>query len=201
MAYLEGEESELNVEDIRGIWVASDDSEVVERIKAIAPSYLPNVSNNTIFWAAGGVEGGPKISQTATRTDKEVGGGQGRIESQERRKPIGPPTHVPNPNVVLVSLYGWARGTPEGSATSARASARCTTFFLQRSALAKRVFLRQWRNFCGSKPLPQSFLEAKRWSRALACSRWETVFTTRSWYGCCFLCLAQERVAIVDSLQ
>lgn len=74
MEYLDGGESELNVEDIRGIWVASDDSEVVGRIKEIAPNYLPNVDNNAIFWASGGVEGGPEISRTATRTDKEVGG-------------------------------------------------------------------------------------------------------------------------------
>eukprot|EP00903_Cladosiphon_okamuranus_P005843 g5784.t1 len=75
VAYLEGQESQLNVEDIRGIWVASDDSGVVDRIKEIAPSYLPNVDNSTIFWASGGVEGGPDISQTQTRTDKETYGG------------------------------------------------------------------------------------------------------------------------------
>lgn len=78
VTYLQGEESQLDVEDIRGIWVASDDSGVVDRIKAIAPSYLPNVGNSTIFWASGGVEGGPEISQTATRTDKEV---RGRIRT------------------------------------------------------------------------------------------------------------------------
>lgn len=82
MAYLEGRESQLNVEDIRGIWVASDDSGVVDRIKEIAPSYLPNVDNSTIFSASGGVKAGPEISRTATRTDKEVGGGS-RIELQQ----------------------------------------------------------------------------------------------------------------------
>eukprot|EP00752_Nemacystus_decipiens_P018203 g16332.t1 len=73
--YLDGGESELDVEDIRGVWVASDDSGVVDRIKEIAPKYLPNVDNNTIFWASGGVEGGPEISRTSTRTDKETYGG------------------------------------------------------------------------------------------------------------------------------
>lgn len=79
VAYLEGDETQLNVEDIRGIWVASDDSGVVDRIKEIAPSYLPNVDNSTIFWAAGGVEGGPEIPRVTTRTDKEV-------QTQERRE-------------------------------------------------------------------------------------------------------------------
>ena len=83
MDYLDGGESELNVEDIRGIWVASDDSGVVERIKEIAPSYLPNVESNAIFWASGGVEGGPEILRTATRTDKEVGGGEQDIRRSQ----------------------------------------------------------------------------------------------------------------------
>lgn len=72
VAYLEGEESQLNVEDIKGIWVASDDDRVVEIIKALAPSYLPNVDNSTIYWASGGVEGGPELGRMATRTDKAV---------------------------------------------------------------------------------------------------------------------------------
>lgn len=72
VAYLDGNHSHLRVTDIRGIWVASDEAGVVDRIKEIAQSYLPNVQKSAIVWASGGVEGGPKINRTATRTDKEV---------------------------------------------------------------------------------------------------------------------------------
>ncbi|CAM9692366.1 unnamed protein product [Scytosiphon promiscuus] len=73
VAYLEGDESgELGVEDIKGIWVASDDSQVVDKIKGLAPSYLPGVDNSTIFWASGGIDGGPEVQKTATRTDKQT---------------------------------------------------------------------------------------------------------------------------------
>ena len=74
MEYLDGGESELDVKDIRGIWVASDDSGVVDRIREIAPDYFPNVDNNTIIWASGGVEGGPNVSEIATYISEEVGG-------------------------------------------------------------------------------------------------------------------------------
>lgn len=72
VAYLDGNDTQLRVADITGIWVASDEAGVVDRVKEIAPSYLPNVNNNAIVWVSGGVEGGPTLSQTATRTDKEV---------------------------------------------------------------------------------------------------------------------------------
>lgn len=72
MAYLEEEESELNVEDIKGIWVASDDDSVVQRLREVAPSYLPNVDTSNIYWASRGVEGGPEIFRTATYTSKAV---------------------------------------------------------------------------------------------------------------------------------
>eukprot|EP00903_Cladosiphon_okamuranus_P007639 g7408.t1 len=75
VAYLDGNHSQLRVTDIRGIWVASDEAGVVDRIKEIAQSYLPNVQKSAIVWASGGVEGGPKINRTATRTDKETYGG------------------------------------------------------------------------------------------------------------------------------
>ena len=69
---MESEDSQLEVPDIKGIWVASDEATVVDTIKAIAPSYLPNVDSTAVFSVSGGIEGGPKVSQTATRTDKEV---------------------------------------------------------------------------------------------------------------------------------
>lgn len=70
--FLEGDDSQLSVGDIKGIWVASDEPKVIAKVKQIAPDYLPNVSEDDIFWASGGVEGGPEIERTATRTDKEV---------------------------------------------------------------------------------------------------------------------------------
>lgn len=56
-----------NVEDIRGIWVASDDSTVVEKVKQLAPNYFPNVESSMIEWISGGVQGGPKSGKIATR--------------------------------------------------------------------------------------------------------------------------------------
>ncbi|CAN0312629.1 unnamed protein product [Ectocarpus sp. 12 AP-2014] len=70
--FLEGDDSQLSVGDIKGIWVASDEPKVIAKVKKIAPDYLPNVSEEDIFWASGGVEGGPEIERTATRTDKET---------------------------------------------------------------------------------------------------------------------------------
>ena len=72
VAFLGGDDSRLEVTDIRGIWVASDEAEAVGIIKEIAPSYLPNVDNTTVLSVSGGVEGGPKANQTATRTGREV---------------------------------------------------------------------------------------------------------------------------------
>lgn len=85
MAYLEGEESQLNVEDIRGVWVASDDDRMVEIVREIAPSYLPNVENSTIYWASGGVEGGPDLRRMATRTDRAVNRKGMRVEVESTR--------------------------------------------------------------------------------------------------------------------
>lgn len=99
VAYLDSDDSQLGVTDIRGIWVASDEAGVVDSIKEIAPSYLPNVEDSAIVWASGGVEGGPKLDRTATRTDKEVKrkrkgcseirGGWGVSRHRERKLKIG----------------------------------------------------------------------------------------------------------------
>ncbi|CAB1104168.1 GT23 [Ectocarpus sp. CCAP 1310/34] len=70
--FLEGNDSQLSVGDIKGIWVASDEPKVIAKVKQIAQDYLPNVSEGDIFWASGGVEGGPEIERTATRTDQET---------------------------------------------------------------------------------------------------------------------------------
>lgn len=90
VAYLETAESQVNVEDIRGIWVSSDDGGVVGRVKEIAPDYFPNVEVNAIFWADGGVEGGPEVNVVPTQSayearhrGKEAGHSQW---SQDRRE-------------------------------------------------------------------------------------------------------------------
>ncbi|CAM9749320.1 unnamed protein product [Ascophyllum nodosum] len=63
--------SEMSVEDIKGIWVASDDPAALDEVRAVAPAIFPNVDNSTIFWAAGGVPDGPAVATVKTRTDKQ----------------------------------------------------------------------------------------------------------------------------------
>ena len=62
----------MSVEDIKGIWVASDDPAALDEVRAVAPAIFPNVDNSTIFWAAGGVPDGPAVATVKTRTDKQV---------------------------------------------------------------------------------------------------------------------------------
>lgn len=80
MAYLENDGAELKVEDIRGIWVASEEREVVERIKKLTPKYFPNVDSGAILWASRGVEGGPKLRGKVTHTDDAVSRTRMRVE-------------------------------------------------------------------------------------------------------------------------
>ncbi|CAM9899855.1 unnamed protein product [Ascophyllum nodosum] len=69
--YIKAHSQEMSVEDIKGIWVASDDPAAENEIRAIASAFFPNVDNSTVFWAAGGVPGGPAVSSVKTRTDKQ----------------------------------------------------------------------------------------------------------------------------------
>lgn len=71
--YLDGGKSEFGVTDIRGIWVASDDSGVVDRIKDLIPNFLPNVEKNNIVWVSGGVKRRSKFSSIPTSTKLQVG--------------------------------------------------------------------------------------------------------------------------------
>lgn len=59
-------------EDIKGIWVASDDPDVVGEIRTLAPSYFPNVVVDNIVWVSDGVDGGPKSSGISTYTSQQV---------------------------------------------------------------------------------------------------------------------------------
>lgn len=70
--YMEDGNNTHNVQDARGIWVASGDSAVVEEIKEIVPNFLPNVESSTIDWVSGGVQGEPKAGKTTTTTESAV---------------------------------------------------------------------------------------------------------------------------------
>lgn len=55
-------------EEIAAIWVASDDAIVINEVRALAPTYFPNVASNDIAWISGG-EGGGAVT---TRSELEV---------------------------------------------------------------------------------------------------------------------------------
>lgn len=52
--YDSGERGDTRREDIRGIWVASDDPTALSEIQDIAPKYFPNVKKDNIVWISGG---------------------------------------------------------------------------------------------------------------------------------------------------
>ena len=62
----------MSVEDIKSIWIASDDPAALDEVRAVAPAIFPNVDNSTVFWAAGGVPDGPAVSAVNTHTDNQV---------------------------------------------------------------------------------------------------------------------------------
>lgn len=72
--YIQGGDAEdgLSIEDIKGIWVASDDPSAVEEVRAVAPMYLPNVDNSSIVCVSGGVEGGPDQDGVQTYSSHQV---------------------------------------------------------------------------------------------------------------------------------
>ncbi|CAM9749390.1 unnamed protein product, partial [Ascophyllum nodosum] len=63
--------SKMSVEDIKSIWIASDDPAALDEVRAVAPAIFPNVDNSTVFWAAGGVPDGPAVSAVNTHTDNQ----------------------------------------------------------------------------------------------------------------------------------
>lgn len=62
----------ISVEDIKGIWLASDDPAAVDEVRAAVPAYLPNVANSTVVWVSSGVPGGPRVREMTTRSDRQV---------------------------------------------------------------------------------------------------------------------------------
>lgn len=87
--YLEDDKNELNAEDIMGIWVASDDSTVVERVKEIAPFYLPNVENGTNT-----LELWRDRRRTASERDSHAFGSFGEQKRRRDRSRQHPPLHT-----------------------------------------------------------------------------------------------------------
>lgn len=61
------------MEAIQGIWVASDDHDVVEEVKDLAPQYFPEVRLDNIIWISGGIDGVLEGKGIHTRTERQVG--------------------------------------------------------------------------------------------------------------------------------
>ncbi|CAM9552176.1 unnamed protein product [Ectocarpus sp. 4 AP-2014] len=57
-------EASQDKQDIEAIWVASDDHNVVEEVRAIARQYFPNVVDEDIVWVSGGARGGAVTTHT-----------------------------------------------------------------------------------------------------------------------------------------
>lgn len=55
-----------------GLWVASDDPTVVKEVRALGPTYFPNVTSDAVVWVGGGVPGGPETQGVATQTALQV---------------------------------------------------------------------------------------------------------------------------------
>ncbi|CAM9350478.1 unnamed protein product, partial [Laminaria digitata] len=68
--YFEDEYMLTGVNVIKAIWVASDDPDVVDEVRTLAPAYFPNVPSEAIVYVAFGMAGGPATRgvDTTTRT-------------------------------------------------------------------------------------------------------------------------------------
>ncbi|CAM9367715.1 unnamed protein product, partial [Laminaria digitata] len=68
--YFEQESTATGVDDIKAIWVASDDPSIVDEVRTLAPTYFPHVRSEAIVYAANGVTGGPTTRgvDTVTKT-------------------------------------------------------------------------------------------------------------------------------------
>ena len=72
MSYLAQEPNGTKASDIKGIWVASDDVAVVDKVRSLAGAYFRSVRNEDIVFVDGGVPGGPKQSKVTTHSDIQV---------------------------------------------------------------------------------------------------------------------------------
>ena len=57
MTYLEDETATTGVDDIKGIWVASDSPEIADEVRTLAPAYFPNVPREAIVYVGHGLAG------------------------------------------------------------------------------------------------------------------------------------------------
>ena len=72
MKFVDDESSGLSVEDVKAIWVASDDVAVVHEVRELAGAYFPNVIAEDIVCADGGVEGAVKTTDMVTHSIDQV---------------------------------------------------------------------------------------------------------------------------------
>ena len=57
---------------IKGIWVASDEAEMINEVHALAGTYFPGVLSEDIVFVDGGVPGGVKTSNMTTHSHQQV---------------------------------------------------------------------------------------------------------------------------------
>lgn len=70
--YLDQEANGISVDDIKGIWVASDDATVVDEVRTQAHWYFPSVLSEDIVYIAGGVPGAAQFSSVTTESKQQV---------------------------------------------------------------------------------------------------------------------------------
>eukprot|EP00904_Undaria_pinnatifida_P001895 jgi/Undpi1/11706/HiC_scaffold_36.g14001.m1 len=66
LRYTEENPTGTPAEAIKGIWVASDDKNMVDEVRSLAHEYFPSVNSEDIVYVAAGVAGGAKIPTVAT---------------------------------------------------------------------------------------------------------------------------------------
>lgn len=57
---------------IKGIWVASDDPNVIDEVRQLYPLYFPYVEPELIFWVSDGVQGALETKGVATHSSRQV---------------------------------------------------------------------------------------------------------------------------------
>lgn len=62
----------IPVDSIKGIWVASNDPSVLNKVRAIAVTYFPNVRGDTITMVSSGIPRGPHMDVVRTHTSRQV---------------------------------------------------------------------------------------------------------------------------------
>lgn len=72
LRYIEENPTGTPAEAIKGIWVASDDKNMVDEVRSLAHEYFPSVNSEDIVYVAAGVAGGAKIPTVATVSMRQV---------------------------------------------------------------------------------------------------------------------------------